>query len=229
MKLYALDKTVFIIRGQAAQFLNGLSSNTLDARRNAFLNNHGRIIATFDQKKISDDEFMVVVASSAVEGMMVHLDRFARLNKTTIERTEHHAYFSLQDNVELDLSWSFPQRKGTMIVSKTTLSAQIPDERMNLFRLENNIPLHGIDYPSDILILNVDEHEFVSFSKGCFLGQEPVSKVHHRSKPSWKLVVACEEELSDEQKLEMTSKAQDPKTKKTKIQPSSLAISITEK
>ena len=48
---------VLSIKGSAAGFLNGITSNTLDAPLNAFLNLHGRIIATFRQKKISDDEY----------------------------------------------------------------------------------------------------------------------------------------------------------------------------
>ena len=82
-----------------------------------------------------------------------------------------------------------------------------------MFRLKNRIPIQGVDYNDD-MVLNVDEHDFVSYTKGCFLGQEPVAKVHNRSKPTWKLAVRYEDELSDEEKAKMTSKILDPQTKR---------------
>jgi len=60
--------------------------------------------------------------------------------------------------------------------------------------------------------LNVSENDFVSFTKGCFLGQEPIAKVHHRSRPTWKMVVRFEDESSVEEKVKMTSKTSDPGT-----------------
>jgi folate-binding Fe-S cluster repair protein YgfZ len=66
-------------------------------------------------------------------------------------------------------------------------------------------------------LLNVSEREdLVSFTKGCFLGQEPISKVHNRSKPTWKLVVKSAEDCPPEERSKMTSQAIDPQTKKTR-------------
>jgi hypothetical protein len=46
------------------------------------------------------------------------------------------------------------------------------------------------------------------------LGQEPISKVYNRSKPSWKLVVRFEDDCAPEEKGRMTSKMKDPETGK---------------
>ncbi|MBP6344212.1 MAG: hypothetical protein KA403_09765, partial [Candidatus Omnitrophica bacterium] len=54
----------------------------------------------------------------------------------------------------------------------------------------------------------------VSYTKGCFLGQEPIAKVHNRSKPTWKLVVRPEDESSPEDQAKMTSKTRDPQSGK---------------
>ena len=91
------------------------------------------------------------------------------------------------------------------------MPAQVSDEEFTLFRLQNNIPLQGVDY-TDEFLLNVSEDEFVSFAKGCFLGQEPISKVHNRSRPAWKLVVRYEDECGAQEKQKMTSTVVDPKT-----------------
>ena len=68
----------------------------------------------------------------------------------------------------------------------------------------------GIDYQADEFILNVHEQEYVSYTKGCFLGQEPVAKVHNRAQPSRRLIVQFEDQCSPEDAARMTSKTPDP-------------------
>ena len=83
-----------------------------------------------------------------------------------------------------------------------------------LFRVVNHIPVQGIDYRDEFL-LNISDEEFVSYAKGCFLGQEPISKVHNRSKPTWKLVVRYQDECTEEERQKMTSVVVDPATRRT--------------
>ncbi len=213
--MYKLDKMVLSVRGNAAQFLSGLTSNTLEAPHNAFLNLHGRIIATFDQVRTGDDEFLLVIAPHAWEPLKAHIDKFARLSKTTILPTAHNVYFDLTGDFSLaEKEYVIPQKTGQLIVTTRPLLSDISVEAFTLFRLLHKIPLHGIDYHDDF-ILNVHEHDFVSYTKGCFLGQEPVAKVHNRSKPTWKLEVRYEDGMRDEDKVKMTSKIKEPYTNGT--------------
>ncbi len=199
---YRLPDTVFSIKGNASQFLNGITSNTLDALLNAFLNQHGRIIATFRQQKISDDEFLISVPVIAVDNLLKHLDRYARLSHTRIEQSTQGSYMDLD-------------------TAKTVWSSQpqtnsISDEEFTLFRLDHNIPLMGVDYQADEFILNVHEFDYVSYTKGCFLGQEPVAKVHNRAQPVRRLITQFADQCSPEDAAKMTSKIQDPATGRLK-------------
>ena len=215
MAIYKLDKIVLSVKGNAEKFLQGLTSNTLDAPRNAFVNLHGRIIATFDQVRAGDDEFLLVIAPLAWEPLKAHTAKYAKLSKTTIAPTALNAYFDLTGDYFLsDGEHAIPQSAGRIIVTARALATDVSIEAFTLFRLQNNIPLHGVDYKDDF-ILNVHEHDFVSYAKGCFLGQEPVAKVHNRSKPTWQLVVRHEDELTAEEQNKMTSKARDPKSGRT--------------
>jgi folate-binding protein YgfZ len=215
MNLYLLDKVIIRIKNNAERFLGGLASNTLDAPRNAFLNQHGRIIATFDQVKIGDDEFLIVVEPFALEALMQHIKKFLMLNKTAIEQTSLSVYFDLDASYGVGLGeYKIAQKTGQMIITPKELAANVSDEEFTHFRLRNNIPVHGVDY-KDELLLNIDEYEHVSYTKGCFLGQEPIAKVHNRSKPTWKLVVRYEDELKEDEKIKMTSKTRDPQSGKT--------------
>ena len=202
MRLYKLNDVVLNIKGNATTFLNGLSSNGLDQPLNAFLNQHGRIVATFRQQKVSDDEFLIVVPSIVIESVLRHIDRYAKLSRTQIQSTSLKAY------IDVDT--------GVLLLKAEDASSQVFEEGFTLFRLQKNIPLLGVDYQADEFILNVDEHAYVSYAKGCFLGQEPVAKVHSRSKPTRKLVVRYEDECTQEEKANMTSKILDPQTRRVK-------------
>ncbi len=202
LSLFKLPDNVFSIQGNASKFLNGITSNTLEAPLNAFLNQHGRIIATFRQQKISDDEFLISVPSIAAGSLLKHLERYAKLSHTKIEESPQLAY--------LDMDTS------KMVFAATKESNSMSDDVVTFFRLDHQIPLMGMDYKADEFILNVHEHDYVSYTKGCFLGQEPVAKVHNRSKPTRKLIVAFEDQCSPEEASTMTSKIKDLQTGRTK-------------
>jgi len=202
MRLYKLPDTVLSIKGNAATFLNGIASNTLDAPLNAFLNQHGRIIATFRQKKISDDEFLISVPSVAVENLLKHLERYAKLGHVSITPNPQSAYINL-DTVQI-------------VWTSEPYANSISDEEFTLFRLKHQVPLMGVDYQAGEFVLNVNEFDYVSYAKGCFLGQEPVAKVHNRAQPSRRLIVRFEDQCSPEDAAKMTSKTKDPETGRLK-------------
>lgn len=214
LRLYKLPDTALSIKalkvGSAGPktgdsisgFLNGITSNVLDAPLNAFLNQHGRIIATFRQQKISDDEFLISVPSMAVDNLLKHLERYVKLSHVRIDPGAQSAYIHLDTAETL---WAAGDHSNS-----------ISDEAFTFFRLDHHIPLMGIDYQADEFILNVHEYDYVSYGKGCFLGQEPVAKVHNRAQPARRLIVAFEDQCSSEEAAKMTSKVQDPQSGRLK-------------
>jgi folate-binding protein YgfZ len=213
MRIYKLEKTVLSVKNNAVAFLNGLTSNAMDKPQNAFLNIHGRIVAVFDQIKINEEDVLIVVDTVLVEKVLLHVDRYARLSGAKISKTEHNVYFDLDNAVSLmDAEYSIAQAKGQMVLVRREIGTNVSDEDFTAFRVANNIPWFGIDYKEDEFILNVSEHTHVSYTKGCFLGQEPVAKVHHRSKPTYQLIVRYEDACSVEEKSKMTSKIHDSVT-----------------
>ena len=215
MKLYPLSRTVLAIHNSAALFLNGLTSNAPDKPRNAFVNIHGRIMATFDQHRVSDDEFVIAVERAFVDPLLTHLDKYIRLSGVRVEKLDRYVYFDVEETSVPGAAGTLaiPQKKGRLLISETPMPAQVSDEEFTLFRLQNNIPLQGVDYRDEFL-LNVSDEEFVSYVKGCFLGQEPIAKVHNRSKPAWKLVVRYRDECTEEERHKMTSVVVDPATRR---------------
>jgi folate-binding protein YgfZ len=195
IRLYKLPDTVLSIKGNASGFLNGITSNTLDAPFNAFLNQHGRIIAVVRQQKISDDEFLISVPSVAKDNLLKHLERYIKLSHVNIAPSAQSVFINLDTAQTI---WA-PQSSAS----------SISDEEFTLFRIDHNIPLMGVDYQADEFILNVHEYDYASYAKGCFLGQEPVAKVHNRAQPSRRLIVAFEDQCLPEEAAKMTSKVTD--------------------
>lgn len=216
MRLYKLNKTVLSIRNNPARFLSGLTANTLDKPQNVFLNIHGRIVAVFDQIKVGADEFRIIVEDPFVDVLLQHVDRYAKLSKVRVERLEKNVYFDLEDNRNFvsGAEGVIPQKKGRVIISGDELETSVSQPEFTLFRVRNNMPAQGADY-TDEFVLNVGARDLVSFTKGCFLGQEPVAKVHNRSRPTWQLVVKYVDECAEEEKRRMTSKVFDPDSNRT--------------
>lgn len=217
MRIYSLDKDVILFQNNAAEFLNGLTSNTLDKPRNAFTDIHGKIIAVFDQVKISDEEVLILVDTRLAPKVMEHLDRYMRLSGVKGQKINMRGYYDLDDEYVLQPNeFAIPQPKGKIVVSSRAITFEVKPPEFTEFRVQNQIPAQGIDFQDEFLLNVSEKDDLVSFTKGCFLGQEPISKVHSRSKPTWKLVVKNEDECAPEEKVKMTSKVMDPQTGKVR-------------
>ena len=216
MRLYPLDSKIALrVKNNAAEFLNGYTTNTLNAPRNAFVTVRGQIVCTFDQMVISPEKVLVVIEKKYLDRLLAHLDPYLKLGDTVIETaSEFHLYFDLEDAHEPQRGEIFViQKKGKLIGTTQTLTPNVSEGEFTLFRVKNRIPFQGIDYDEELL-LNVANEEFVSYTKGCYLGQEIIARVHHRSKPPKKLVVKPLERDNPEEARRMTSKCVDPETGK---------------
>jgi folate-binding protein YgfZ len=64
----------------------------------------------------------------------------------------------------------------------------IGDDAAEVLRVELGIPRHGVDMGSDNLPGEAGIVErAVSFTKGCYVGQEPVARMYHRGRPNRRL------------------------------------------
>ncbi len=215
MKLYKLNcKTALCLKGKAAEFLKQYSSNTLETPRNAFVDLRGRIVAVFDQKVLADDRALVVIERQFLARLKQHLEKYLSLMDTTLDEDPRSVYFDLEGETPLQKDEILiSQKKGALILTARSLSAGVSEEEFTLFRLKQGLAIQGVDF-DDEMLLDVGDEEFVSYTKGCYLGQEIIARVHHRGKPPRRLVVLSEEEVPAKQGTPMTSRTQDPATGK---------------
>ncbi len=71
---------------------------------------------------------------------------------------------------------------------KQFAAAWVGEEAQNILRIEAGIPRYGVDFTEDNLLLEVGFDDAVSFTKGCYLGQEVVERIRSRGHVNKKLV-----------------------------------------
>ncbi|MET0501488.1 MAG: aminomethyltransferase family protein [Candidatus Binatia bacterium] len=59
-------------------------------------------------------------------------------------------------------------------------AAWVGEDAQNILRIEGGIPRYGVDFNEDNLLLEVGIDHAVSFTKGCYLGQEVVERIRSR-------------------------------------------------
>jgi folate-binding protein YgfZ len=211
MSLYRLDKDVLAFRPGAAEFFRAYTTNTPDRPLNAFVDLRGRIVAVVDQLA-GPAEILAAVGRPFVRRLASHLERFLDLCGVTMEKTPLAAYHDLDSRyVPGPDEKTIPQKAGRLVLTASAADASVGEAEYTLFRVRNAIPLQGVDY-DDELLLDVFDEDCVSYTKGCYLGQEILARVHARSGPPRRLCVKTEDECTPAQRSSMTSAVDDPRT-----------------
>ena len=195
MRLYKCDKTVLRFQPKAAQFLNGYMTNVPEAPRTAFTDIQGRIIAVAHQHKVSEDEVHILVEDQFVDRLFTHLNKYLPLSETAVQKLRMNVYWDVETH--------------QLGITDQTAPVSVSEEEYTLYRVQHNAPLQGVDFDQE-MVLNLGDESLISYSKGCYLGQEIVARVHYRGRPPKQLVVKCENDCSPEERGRMTSKVFDP-------------------
>ena len=83
--------------------------------------------------------------------------------------------------------------------AKQFAAAWVGENAHDVLRIEAGVPRYGIDFSEDHLLLEVGLDDAVSFTKGCYLGQEVVERIRSRGHVNKRLVglrLASNEHLS---------------------------------
>ena len=58
----------------------------------------------------------------------------------------------------------------------------------NIRRVEAGLPWYGVDVTEDNFPKEARLDDHISYEKGCYMGQEPIARMHYRGHPNWLLV-----------------------------------------
>ena len=70
---------------------------------------------------------------------------------------------------------------------KEPSAVEISDELYEVLRIENGLPLYGVDMDETTVVLETGLDAAVSFKKGCYIGQEIIARIHFRGHVAKKL------------------------------------------
>jgi folate-binding protein YgfZ len=111
-----------------------------------------------------------------------------------IPATEHaHAMVELdgiaaraiRTDVGIDLLCDAEQAEPLKLALQASGAAPVPEDAVECLRVERGRPRYGIDLDDSVIPEEAGLNErAVSFTKGCYVGQETVARLHYRGKPN---------------------------------------------
>src|SRR5215212_720376 len=192
--LYRLDRGYVAVAGrEAADFLERMLSNEVvslepgEARPALLLTPKSRIVAPLRVVREGAEAFLLLTESSLAETVASTLSRARFAAECEIEVKHYRGYLELGPGdgvpngdygVEAYESWSEGER-----------DAADPAE-LEALRIEAGTPAWGKELDGTILPAEAGLDEtHVSFTKGCYPGQEPIARLHFRGRANRRLHV----------------------------------------
>lgn len=174
----------------AARLLHAMCTNNVQAMQPGdalyafFLNAQGRILADAWILR-RDDHYLLDTEPATRHSLLEHLDKFIIADDVTLEdvsdafrvvsiETPGGRDFSAVGFADAHRHYLAPgEPPPTDLPRASTADAEI-------VRLENGLPRYGADISEKVLVQETLRMHAVSFSKGCYLGQEIVERVRAR-------------------------------------------------
>ena len=165
----------------AADLLQRIVSNDVLAAESCealILTPKGRVIAPLLVWRRGEDDFLLLTEPELGEAVRTHLTRMRFASKCTIEPEEHSSAVVLGGSNGIPTSdYGVP----AVEVLDAVTEAEPADEELERLRILARTPRWGHEIDEGILPgeAGLDERA-VSFTKGCYPGQEPLARLHHR-------------------------------------------------
>lgn len=179
---------------EAEQFLNGLMTNDVARLEGnaqmaaAFPNAQGRLIALVRIKR-DDQKFFIETESATREKLFQNLFRFTMAGDFFVEDLSENFQFLEIHNSQFTIhnSVSFETKSGQDIFvpkdAKTDFlkdAIEISEELHEVLRIEQGIPLYGVDMDETTVVPEIGIENLISYNKGCYIGQEIIARIHFR-------------------------------------------------
>jgi len=186
----------------AAALLHGLVTNDIEALApgeagyGLVLTPKGRPVADLRVLRESDDSFLLVCEPAAHDALAATVRRYRLASKATIEDARGQVALIAElggaDSVGGQMARVpgplGPELVGTVADVRAAWQAQlaagaraIGATAFDALRVAAGAPRHGVDFDETTLPAEAGVVEqAVSFTKGCFIGQEPVARLRYR-------------------------------------------------
>ncbi|HTR49184.1 MAG TPA: hypothetical protein VMJ10_00675 [Kofleriaceae bacterium] len=164
--------------GDRERFLQGLTTVNVTALApgahgwGAILSPKGRVLSVIDITRAPEPEAAFVVACEAAlaEPTRALLERYAVMDDVAFEPLTGPAHQHVQADDAASM-WTAPVVPGAGDTPEDAPAA----ERL---RVRAGFPRYGIDVDDDHFPFELPLAKFLDYGKGCYVGQEPVFRVH---------------------------------------------------
>ena len=174
----------------ARDYLQRMVSNDVDALAVGdscpalLLTVKGRLIAPLVVWRRSDEDFVILTEPELGEAVLAQLARMRLRALCEIEREEHEAALVFGGE---GIATDFP---GAVEVLDAGLEPTLSADELELRRIEAGVPRWGRELDDAILPAEAGlDATHISFTKGCYPGQEPIARLHYRGHVNRKLQV----------------------------------------
>jgi folate-binding protein YgfZ len=191
--------SISITGADRAKFLNNFCTNDVkrlgprDSFEAFFTNVKGKIVG-HGLVECQSDELVFVGSPGQAETLVAHLDRYVIRDDVQLRDTTQECRYMVVAGSnesytnESGISWPLFGRSDIRVVdgksdaSLLTMEKRgflaIDKEALNAVRIESGFPLFGIDFGDDNLPQEIGrDKQAISFTKGCYLGQETVARI----------------------------------------------------
>jgi tRNA-modifying protein YgfZ len=201
---------------EAVQFLNGLITNDVAKLEDgaqmlaAFPNAQGRLLAVVRVLR-QGDKFLFETEDVTQEKVYNNLFRFTFAGDFFVEDlSEKYTFYFVNGNrskVEGQIEFGdevFIPQDAEIDFSD---AVHISDELYEVLRIENGVPLYGLDMDETTIVPELGLDGLINYNKGCYIGQEIIARIYfrgHVAKQLRGLVLSEELEVGrEEQSLEL--------------------------
>jgi len=165
----------------AADYLQRMVSNDVEALAVGeacdalLLTAKARVIAPLRVLRRGEEDFLVLTEPELGDTVRTQLLRTRFAAKTEIEPEEHESWLVLG---------------GEEVLDDRPAGDEVGEEELERWRIEAGIPRWGREIDDQILPAEAGlDNTHISFSKGCYPGQEPIARQRYRGKVNRKLRV----------------------------------------
>lgn len=158
------------------RFLQGMCTADIESltpgswTRASILSPKGRVVSVIEVA-CRDDHLLISCEPALADKTLAVLDKHAIMDDVAFERVAQpmHRIWDSPSAV-----WDAPP------VFAPPPGPPAPPEAVELRRIEAGMPRYGVDVSEDNFPFESPLLRHIDYDKGCYLGQEPISRVHHR-------------------------------------------------
>ena len=211
MEVAARERDFVGVAGpDAADYLQRMVSNDVEALAVGeacpalLLTAKGRVIAPLVVWRRGEEDLLVVTEPGLGDRVHAELVRLRFRARCEIEAEEHESVLVFGGDDGFATDWP-----GTREVLDSGLEPTLDAAELELRRIEAGVPRWGHEIDDTILPAEAGlDTTHISFSKGCYPGQEPIARLHYRGHTNRELRVV---ELDGDATVErVTSEATRP-------------------